>query len=95
MKRNKQLLLLIVALLLILTAGAALLAQSSASYNLDWHVIGSGGSESNSASYRVNGTVGQSLASPPESGSASFEMSSGYWVLPPFLPVYLPLITSN
>jgi hypothetical protein len=69
-------------------------------FNLEWHVIGSGG-ESSSASYHVNGTLGQNVASPPTAGSTSFRVSSGYWFgnTGPTgiagIAIYLPIVLKN
>lgn len=80
-------------LLLALAIGAAVLAQSSAGFNLEWNVVGSGGGESASAGYRVEGTVGQSMAgSPPASGGA-FAVTSGYWVFDTRRTLYLPTVS--
>ncbi len=79
-------------MLLLLAAGALVLAQSSADFNLEWHVIGNGGSASGSADYQVQGTIGQSLVSPAVSNSADYAMSSGYWFSGSGQNVYLPLI---
>jgi len=68
--------LLLVAL--IVTLGAAL-AQTSANYNLEWHVIGGGGQPVSSANYIVNSTAGQGVASTPYSSSASYVVCAGYW----------------
>lgn len=83
---------LAVFLLLVVAVGTTVLAQSSASFDLEWHVIGSGGGESSSASYHVNGTIGQSIAGPPTTGSASFVVSSGYWFVEIGHTIYLPTI---
>jgi hypothetical protein len=93
MKHNIAIFLALVTLLILLTAGAAVLAQTSANFDLSWHVVGSGGGESSSASYRVKGTIGQSAASPPTSGSASFTVSSGYWFAD--TAIYLPAVLKN
>ncbi|MFQ5400679.1 MAG: hypothetical protein ACE5E7_13920 [Anaerolineae bacterium] len=59
MRRKRVLLFLgIAALLILAVAGAAVLAQTSASFNLEWHVMGNGGGASSSAGYQVNGTIG-------------------------------------
>ena len=90
--------LLVLLFLLVLMLGTTALAQTSATFNLEWNVIGSGGGESSSASYHINGTLGQGLASQPRSGSANFMVSSGYWFAntgPPGTDVYLPVIFKN
>ena len=88
------LLLLLLALILV-TTGVAVLAQMSADYDLSWHVVGSGGGESSSADFQVNGTIGQSITSPPQSNSADFTVVSGYWIVGANTTVYLPVIIKN
>jgi hypothetical protein len=83
--------LLLVALLVSL-GGAS--AQTSASFNLEWNVIGGGGQPVSSANYMVNSTVGQGAASPPTSASANYVVCAGYWcgnflTLDLFLPLGL------
>lgn len=80
------------ALLAGLVVGSAVLAQTSASYNLEWHVIGGGGEPVTSAHYAVNSTAGQGAASPPYSISSSYAVSGGYWFGADFYSIYLPLI---
>ena len=60
-----------VALLLLLTTGVFVMAQSSASFDLSWYVIGNGGGRSSSSSYSVDGTIGQSVIG--DSSSASYK----------------------
>jgi hypothetical protein len=98
MKHNhRAIFLALAALLLLLTAGAVVLAQTSAGFNLEWHVIGSGGGETSSASYHINGTIGQSIDSPPTSGSANYKASSGYWFAGTGTgtTLYLPALQKN
>ena len=65
---------LIVALLGgLLTAGVAY-AQSSASFDLSWNVLGGGGGESESVSFAAGSTIGQPLAGSSE--SASFQLDA-------------------
>ncbi|MDT8306930.1 MAG: hypothetical protein RRC07_13435 [Anaerolineae bacterium] len=95
MNRNYVAMFLLSALLLlVIAAGAVALAQTSAGYNLEWHVVGSGGGEAASASYRVHGTTGQGVASPPRAGGASYTVSSGYWYSDQ-IHLYLPVIKGN
>lgn len=95
MNRKRAFVVLALALLLAaLIAGSAALAQTSASYNLEWHVIGGGGHPVNSAHYAVNSTAGQGAASPPYSAGANYVVSSGYWFRPSYAN-YLPLILKN
>jgi hypothetical protein len=81
------------SLLLLLAAaiGAPVLAQTSPSYNLEWHVIGGGGQPVSSAHYAVNSTAGQGAASPPYSTSARYVVSGGYWFTPEYV-IYLPIV---
>jgi hypothetical protein len=97
MKQKKQQIIILAVILLLLAFGAAALAQTSTGFNLEWHVIGGGGNESSSVDYRVNGTIGQSLTSPPTASSAEFVVSSGYWPGGPAAgtTVYLPTILRN
>jgi hypothetical protein len=70
-------------------------AQTSTSYNLEWHVVGGGGGPLTSTSYAVNSTAGQKAASPPHSESSHYAVSGGYWFggsLAPTWQVYLPLV---
>ena len=80
---------------LAVTLGVAF-AQTSANYNLEWHVIGGGGQPVSSANYIVNSTAGQGVASPPYSFSGSHVVSGGYWFVGG-LPIarYLPLALKN
>jgi type II secretory pathway pseudopilin PulG len=87
MKRKAMMILgiLSVALLLTLAGGTALrlaqdtvLAQTSAHYDLSWHVLSGGGREGmTSGSHTVHGTLGQ-LAIGPGTGSQTL-VGSGYW----------------
>jgi hypothetical protein len=80
---------------LIVTLGGAS-AQTSASFNLEWHVIGGGGQPVSSANYIVNSTAGQGVASPPYSLSASYVVCGGYWCSPSLtIDVFLPLVLRN
>ena len=90
-KEHAYSILALVVLLGMLAAGGIALAQTSANYNLEWHVIGGGGQPVTSASYAINSTVGQGAASPPYSASSSYVVSGGYW-LSGGLRVYLPLV---
>ena len=92
-QKQKQILLILVAVLLILVVGTAVLAQTSAGFNLEWHVMGNGGGESSSASYKVNGTIGQSVSRSAQSNPDNLIVSSGYWYAG--TAVYLPIIIKN
>jgi hypothetical protein len=79
-----------------LILGSAVLAQTSPSFNLEWHVIGGGGQPASSAHYAVNSTAGQGAASPPLSASAHYVVSGGYWYSAGGMrAVYLPLVLRN
>lgn len=67
---------LILALLTLV--GGTVLAQTSAHYDLRWHVLSGGGREGmTSGSHTVHGTLGQ-LAIGPATGSQT-SVGSGYW----------------
>ena len=87
---NHRYLLILVLLVALLFAGIAVWAQTSPGYNLEWHVATNGGGQSSSTSYVVNGTVGQSVASPPRSTSANYAVSGGFWFSGS--SIYLPAI---
>lgn len=91
--RRIALLCLLALLVLGVGAGHSALAQTSASYNLEWHVIAGGGQPVSSSHYRLNGTVGQGVASPPLATSASYRLSAGYWfrgIVP--WRIYMPVV---
>ena len=94
-RKQKQLLLLVAGMLLIFLVGTAVLAQTSAGFNLEWHVMKNGGGKSSSASYIVNGTIGQSISRPAESNPANQIVSSGYWYVDSKKDIYLPMIIKN
>ena len=95
MKNNRRAMLLAaLCFLLLLAVGAGVLAQSSARFNLAWHVVGSGGGESSSAGYRVNGTIGQSMAGPPDAVGATHTVTGGYWVVGVRRITYLPVVAN-
>jgi hypothetical protein len=99
--KHTSLLLALLVLVGVLAAGgmvlrntAPALAQTSTSYNLEWHVIGGGGLAVSSAHYVVNSTAGQGAASPPYSASGNYVVSGGYWFRQTYRS-YLPLIFRN
>jgi hypothetical protein len=96
---RRNALVLIGALIIIsglLTIGGAVWAQTSASYNLEWHVIGGGGRPVASANYAVNSTAGQGLASRPHAVSGSYAVSGGYWSGHSLaMSVYLPMLVKG
>jgi hypothetical protein len=93
-QKKQRTLILAVTMLLLLALSTTVLAQTSAGFNLEWHVIGGGGNESSSVDYRVQGTIGQSVTSPPTATSVGFVVTSGYWFggAPGGTRVYLPTI---
>lgn len=92
-RKQKQILLLLAGVLLIFVVGTAVLAQTSAGFNLEWHVMRNGGGESSSASYKVNGTIGQSVVQSAQSNPHNLIVNSGYWYAD--TAVYLPIIIKN
>lgn len=94
MKLGQKALALALAALLLISAAGAVVAQSSANYNLEWHVIGGGGPVS-SASYTVNSTIGQAASSPAYPASSHYAVSRGYWFgdgITIWYPIYLPIV---
>ena len=86
MKSVLPLLLLLAALILATLA----LAQTSADFDLSWHVVAGGGGRSTSADYVVQGTAGQAAAGPPSAQGADYHLNSGFWY-PSEFELYLPL----
>jgi len=74
-------------------------AMSSASYAINWDVIGGGGGPISSASYAVNSTAGQAAIG--FKTSSNYKQSSGYWygvaapAPPPGYRIYLPIVLKN
>jgi curli biogenesis system outer membrane secretion channel CsgG len=101
MKRTHKVVVLLVVPLVVGAGIAVLLytvspaaAQTSASYNLEWHVISGGAVPISSASFAVNSTAGQGAASPPYSSSASYRVSAGYWYASNYR-IFLPLLVRD
>ena len=63
---------------IVLIALIPMISAYAQNYTLDWYVIGSSGGEMSSASYSVNGTVGQPFTG--ASSSASYTVEPGFWV---------------
>jgi hypothetical protein len=86
-------------LLLLLVTGVAAQAQISAGYWLQWNVIVGGGSQSGSANYVLDGTVGESLVGPPAAGSGDYRLTLGYTTggppAPPPSHIYLPVVVRS
>ena len=51
---------------------------SAQSYQIDWHVIASGGGHAESANHQVDGTIGQAIVG--QSSSSNYILKAGYWV---------------
>ncbi len=97
-RKGAFLLVALAVLVAVMAAGGATLAQTSASYNLEWHVIGGGGQPISSAHYVVNSTAGQDAASPPVSFSSDYVVSGGYWFgegAGTIESVHLPVVLRN
>jgi len=96
MKQKRVFMAFLIVLLAVVVIGGPALAQTSPSYNLEWHVIGGGGQPVSSASYAVNSTAGQGAASQPYSISPSYVVSGGYWFGEGFSPliylIHLPVV---
>ena len=96
---KREVFILSTALLCGLAVASVAWAMSSASYAIEWDVIGGGGGPMSSTSYRMNSTVGQAVIGP--SGSASYGLGAGYWygvvapAPPPGYTIYLPIILKN
>ncbi|MFV2045307.1 MAG: hypothetical protein ACC700_18995 [Anaerolineales bacterium] len=67
--------------------------MSSASYTLDWDVVGGGGSTMTSSSYIVRGTSGQPALG--SMSSSNFKERSGFWVFDFIRDLFLPLIMKS
>jgi hypothetical protein len=89
--KRRSLFLLALGLLLI---GLPVLAQTSAHYDLSWHVIAGGGGEMASGGHTLTGTLGQ-----PMSGlalSSGHELCSGFWCQGAGVyRIYLPFVLRN
>lgn len=83
-------------LMVLLAGGTIVLGQTSGSYNLVWNVIGGGGGTSSSASYEVEGTIGQPISSGAVGASNSnYQLSSGFWFANSPIRIYLPAIVKQ
>ncbi len=74
---RQQRLALVIALVVGLAAAAGVLAQTSADFDLSWHVIAGGGGRSLAADYAVEGSVGQSAAG--ALSSTGYRLGAGFW----------------
>jgi len=89
--REKHTLLVgLAALLAVLLLASNATAQTSTNYDLHWYVLAGGGERAASASFALNGTLGQWAIGP--SADTDYGMHSGYWQswLDQF--TYLPLV---
>ena len=67
-------------------------AQRSANYAVEWNVLSGALGEMSSSSYRLNATVGQTMAG--WFSGPSYEVHAGYWQT--FIyRVYLPVVLKN
>ena len=87
--------LLSVLILFLMIVTVTALAQTSTDFDLNRHIIGSGGGESNSADFHVKGTIGQNVARPSKVDSADFTVANGFWVFEANTNVYLPMVIKN
>ncbi len=98
MSKRKEAALLVALLCGLLVTGVAW-AMSSASYAINWDVIGGGGGPISSASYAVNSTMGQAAIG--FKTSSNYQLGSGYWygvaapAPPPGYRIYLPIVLKN
>lgn len=98
MNRRKAFALSVALLCGLVVAGAAW-AMSSASYAINWDVIGGGGGPISSASYAMNSTAGQAAIG--FKTSSNYKLGSGYWygvaapAPPPGYRIYLPIVLKN
>ncbi len=65
------------ALACLLLVAGGVLALSSDSHAIKWHVIGGGGGAVQSSNYGVNTTIGQPLVG--FKASTNYRLGSGYW----------------
>lgn len=84
---------LILAACLALTA--PVLAQVSATFDLSWHVIGSGGGRMESDQYTLQSTIGQPAVG--TMGGSGHDLCSGFWCSGGTVQrrIYLPLVVRN
>ncbi len=72
---------LILGLFVVLWGGIIIAsAQSGDGYDLSWNVVAGGGETSNSGTYTMTGTIGQSVVEQSSGGNNDrFVVSSGFW----------------
>ncbi len=61
----------------LLIAAPLIFAQTSATYDLSWNVLGGGGERATSTTYSLEGTLGQSVID--AGSSATIAIQPGYW----------------
>ena len=69
----------------LLTPCSSLMAQSSASFNMEQSVIAGGGEKSSSPSFTLEGTIGQPAAG-HRSTSQTFRLLNGFWTFDQLIP---------
>ncbi len=86
----------IAILIICLALAVPVLAQSSANYDLSWHVIAGGGGRMESTGHALLGTTGQPLVGSMTTGSGH-SLCSGFWcgAAEEGVHIYLPLVVSN
>jgi len=97
---KKRTAILIVTVACLLLSGVALVRSSadasailSIGFDLWWHVIAGGGGQASSASYAVNGSIGQPVVA--ESSGPGYRLSAGFWpgIMGPPSPTATPSAT--
>jgi hypothetical protein len=92
---NKQMVLIgAAALLVVLLLTGIATAQTSASFDLSWHVLAGGGGQAAGTTYAANYTVGQGTIGWTDSGS--YGAGIGYWYgATGGYRIFLPLVLKN
>jgi hypothetical protein len=90
--KTKRFLLILYLLILILSLASPVLAETSASYDLSWWTVDSGGATGlSSGAYTLSGTAGQPDAGALSSGD--YALAGGFWqALLSQLQNFLPMI---
>jgi hypothetical protein len=78
-----------------LALAAPVLAQVSVTFDLSWHVIGSGGGRMESNQYTLQSTIGQPAVE--TMGGSGHDLCSGFWCGGEAVGrrIYLPLVMRN
>jgi hypothetical protein len=86
-----------VLMVFLLVVALPALSQSSANYDLSWHVVAGGGGRIESAAYRLQATIGQADAE--WMASDHYRLAGGFWaggVLgSEVYSVYVPLVLNR